>query len=79
MTAFDPGLAAIGAIEPDFEERIVGWENEEVLVEDGWEPVMVLGSETPVGFVSPDSMPWRLEPITPRPIIERVLVWRDVP
>jgi hypothetical protein len=67
---FDPDLAAIEMIHPEFIEEVVGWANEELLVEEGWEPIVAFGVNRPV-----DWMPTRRSPIEPRPIVKRRLVW----
>jgi hypothetical protein len=76
FSAFQPDrlalFVAIEVIHPEFVEEIVGWQHEELLIEEGWEPILVFGS----GDLPIDWMPTRRSPITPRPIIEKRLVWK---
>lgn len=70
---FDPDLAAIGAIEPEFVRERVGWYTKRA-VAVGWEPVMVMGDSLPVDWVPRNQ--WVEEDIEPVPRYETRLKWR---
>lgn len=70
---FDPDYAAIGAIEPVFQDRLVGYYNEELLVNnDDIVTMFSASSDVPI------YLPRRRRSIKPLPRIEKELRWKTV-
>lgn len=70
---FDPDFAAIGAIEPVFQDRLVGYYNEELLVNnDDIVTMFSASSDVPI------YLPTRRRSIKPLPKIEKELRWKPV-
>lgn len=72
---FDPDLADIGVIEPEFVDELVGWANEEMLINAEMLPIASFGKEFPDAWV-PGAFTRRPLP-EPKPIIRRTLRWRE--
>lgn len=73
---FDKDWWAIGFMEPEFVTEIVGWANEELLLDAGMLPVGVIGADHAVAWV-PDTFTRKPLP-EPKPITRTTLKWRWV-